>query len=217
MNKHWSPIFACMILLLSVAAAMAQPPAPPDRRDGPPPPPPPFELGRVLPPSVRDGIELTKDQADEIAKLEAEVKQRLEKILTPAQKDKIKDLRTRGPGGPGTPLDGSRPLIENAAIIIKAKHYRTMGPCIRMGNALGMPIIDAFEVVEVVKGSLPVNVKHIMVRAMTGDLENLKGGKVYLLRLTPSADTKSQLRDRKDDNPWLWVNCNELRHEKNPK
>ncbi len=75
------------------------------RGDGPPRDRPPrLELGRVLPPFAREELKLTRAQEEEIAKLEKEVKQRLEKILTAEQKKRLESLRPPGPGGP--PPDG---------------------------------------------------------------------------------------------------------------
>jgi hypothetical protein len=71
------------------AVAISQPP-PGGPRGGPP----PFEPGRLLPPFAEDALNLSPSQRDELAKLEADVKQRLEKILTREQMDQIK---RRGP------------------------------------------------------------------------------------------------------------------------
>lgn len=57
------------------------------------PPRPRYELGRVLPPPVRDQLKLTDEQAKNLAALEAEVKVALEKILT---KDQLATLPTIG-------------------------------------------------------------------------------------------------------------------------
>lgn len=103
-------------------------------------------------------------------------------------------------------------------IVVKAKHIHTRGPCIPIGGGLAMPIIDAFQVLEIVKGSLPKSVTTIQVRALSGNLPNVKKGEVNVLRLTRSADSKSQLEDRaKDGYTWLWVNAGELKVEAAPK
>lgn len=61
-----------------------------------------FELGRVLPPFMRERLELTADQKKQIDELEKEVKERLNKILTDEQKRTLE--RAGGPGGEkGTP------------------------------------------------------------------------------------------------------------------
>jgi hypothetical protein len=49
------------------------------------------ELGRILPPKARDELNLTKAQEKELARIEAEVKERLSKILTAEQKEKLED------------------------------------------------------------------------------------------------------------------------------
>ena len=86
--------------------------------------PPTLGLGKVLPPFVRDEIELTPEQEKQIADLERDVKQRLSKILTDEQKKKIESLRPKGPPdgndrkgpsddsekkGPRNGKDGKRP------------------------------------------------------------------------------------------------------------
>jgi hypothetical protein len=75
-------------------------------RDGPPGKdrkgPPPFRLGKVLPPHAVEMLELTDRQRQQIAALEKEVRQRLEKILTTRQKKLLESMRPPGgPGGPG--------------------------------------------------------------------------------------------------------------------
>ena len=85
----------------------------PPRREGPPPrrkgPPPPFEPGKVLPPRLRDELELTREQQQQLAKLEIEVKERFLYILTDEQKKKLKELEQRGPRGLRQPPEGGPP------------------------------------------------------------------------------------------------------------
>lgn len=65
--------------------------------------PPRFELGQVLPPFVRDRLELSEDQEEQLRALEKEVKAKLEKLLTPEQRKKLRSVRPPMPpqGGPG--------------------------------------------------------------------------------------------------------------------
>jgi hypothetical protein len=103
----WLTVAATLVLTL---AASGQPPGggrgqPPGRREGfpggqPPGGPPRFELGRVLPPFAREELKLSREQERQIADLENEVKERLNKILTADQKKQLENLRPRGPGGP---------------------------------------------------------------------------------------------------------------------
>lgn len=105
---------------------------PPDRRPGgprrrgeggPPPrphggspggPPGPFELGRVLPPHFCDELDLTAEQRDELSKLEREVKERLNTLLTDEQKERLASIGPppaprRGPDGPPGARGRGRP------------------------------------------------------------------------------------------------------------
>jgi hypothetical protein len=66
---------------------------------------PKYELGKLFPPFVREGLKLTKDQEKKISDLEAEVKEKLNKILTDEQKKTIETLTPPG-GGPGGPGGG---------------------------------------------------------------------------------------------------------------
>src|SRR5206468_4275814 len=95
---------AAVMGLAITAVVVAQPPGGRGGRGegrGPQGGPPPYELGKVLPPFVRDGLDLTDEQQKQLAELEKEVKEKLTKILTESQRKKIGELRPRGPGGPG--------------------------------------------------------------------------------------------------------------------
>lgn len=101
---------------LATATGYAQPPD----RGGPggrgPGSPPRFEPGRILPPHVREQIELTKEQEKTLADLEKLVKEKMERILTDEQRKKIGQAAPpggppgggRGPGGPGGPPPGEK-------------------------------------------------------------------------------------------------------------
>ena len=74
--------------------------------------PPKFQLGNVLPPMMKDELKLTKEQAAIVERIEKDVRDKLNKILTDDQKQTIENFRPRppmgGPGGPGGP-GGDRP------------------------------------------------------------------------------------------------------------
>jgi len=125
MNRTWRVILALAVAVIYGMTAGSQPPGQDNRGPGAPGRGGPggqggpgggggprFELGRVLPPFARQQLNLTKDQEEQIAKLEQEVKDRLSKILTEDQKKKLENLRPPGPGGgrggPGGP-PGGRP------------------------------------------------------------------------------------------------------------
>ena len=99
MSKRLFGLLALSAAALWAATAASQGP-PRGWKKGPP----RFELGEVLPPFARDAIELTAEQEQEIARLEQEVKRRLEKILTAGQKTRLRGLHPPPPGGP--PPDG---------------------------------------------------------------------------------------------------------------
>lgn len=60
-----------------------------------------FELGRLIPPPMKPMLELSEDQEQQLAALEKEVKEKLNKLLTDDQKKQLENMRMRGPGGPG--------------------------------------------------------------------------------------------------------------------
>lgn len=104
------------VLAVSVAA---QPGPDRDRDPGPPPgrqakgppggPPPRFQLGKVLPPFVMHEIDLSDEQRKQLDELEADVRERLNKILTAEQKARIQTIRPPFPPPPPQPRDGDRP------------------------------------------------------------------------------------------------------------
>jgi hypothetical protein len=64
---------------------------------------------KVIPPMVRDDLQLSEEQSKMVDELEKDVKERLSKILTGDQKKKLESFRPHGfafPGGPGGPRDG---------------------------------------------------------------------------------------------------------------
>jgi hypothetical protein len=57
---------------------------------------------------IRDRLELTDEQDQQVDQLEKEVKDKLMKILTTEQKKKLRDMRRQGPGLPPIPPGGGR-------------------------------------------------------------------------------------------------------------
>ena len=82
----------------------------PGRFGGPPQP------GQVLPSALQDRLALTDEQRKQVADLQKDVDAKLEKILTSAQKGRLREMRERGPGGfgppPGRPGGAPRPPEE---------------------------------------------------------------------------------------------------------
>lgn len=115
------PAFSAILICCGIAAALAvsawaQPPqrnsggpmqrgkGPPRNmnapaNDGPPGKGDRPEPGSVLPPFVRDQLQLTDDQMKKIAELESDVKTKLKRILTDDQMKQFEDLMHRGPPG----------------------------------------------------------------------------------------------------------------------
>ncbi len=65
-------------------------------RMGPPMPRP----GEILPPMLRQRLNLTAEQTTQVDDLQKEVDAKLDAILTADQKSQLKQVRGRGPGGP---------------------------------------------------------------------------------------------------------------------
>jgi hypothetical protein len=102
-------------LAIFVLTAVSQPPQ--DRDDRPdkkgPPPfdkkgPPPWRPGKIMPPHVRDYLNLSDEQENQIDDLEREVRTKLMKIFTEEQKERLQNFRDKGPKGPppGPDRDG---------------------------------------------------------------------------------------------------------------
>jgi hypothetical protein len=74
----------------------------------------PPQPGQIMPRILQEELKLTDDQKQQVAALQKEVDEKLEKLLTDEQKQQLKELRQRmgrGPGGrrPGGPGRGGPP------------------------------------------------------------------------------------------------------------
>lgn len=98
-----------VLAVLSFSAALAltsvaQPPGQPkDKKGDKGKGPPPFQPGTVLPPGLRAELKLTPEQEKQLVALEADVKQKLNMILTDEQKKAVEAFNPRGPGGKDFP------------------------------------------------------------------------------------------------------------------
>jgi hypothetical protein len=63
----------------------------------------PPQPGKVLPNFLQEQLNLTADQRKQLNDLQKQVDSQLERILTDAQRQQLKDMRDRGPGGFGPP------------------------------------------------------------------------------------------------------------------
>jgi|SRR5580704_9816104 hypothetical protein len=76
----------------------------------------PPQPGQIMPRFLQEELKLTDDQKQQVAALQKEVDEKLEKLLTDEQKQQLKELRQRmgrGPGGrrPGGPGRGGPPAM----------------------------------------------------------------------------------------------------------
>jgi hypothetical protein len=77
----------------------------------------PPQPGQVLPPFLQEALVLTEGQRKELDELQKEVDAKLAKILTEPQRQQLREMRERGPRGPGfggppggaPPREGRRP------------------------------------------------------------------------------------------------------------
>ncbi|MFO0946268.1 MAG: hypothetical protein U1D30_10020 [Planctomycetota bacterium] len=73
-------------------------------RGGPPPMPfPPPRPGDILPHFLQDELDLSEEQRKSLGELQKEVDSKLAEILTNDQKEQLKEIQRRRPGGPGGP------------------------------------------------------------------------------------------------------------------
>ena len=118
------------------------PPGGPGGQGGPPPggPGAPPRPGQVLPPFIQNELKLSDSQRLQLQELQKDVDSRLEKILTPAQRQQLQQVGRRGPGG----HDGGGPPENNESgrrrnLRDRSGPSRTGGPPGRPGGFAGGP------------------------------------------------------------------------------
>ncbi len=84
-------------LAIFFLTALAQPDEKKGPKKGPPGEKKGWEPGKIIPPFVRDNLDLTEDQAKKIDDLEKDVRDKLLKILTKDQLDRVKEMGDKGP------------------------------------------------------------------------------------------------------------------------
>jgi hypothetical protein len=92
---------ACFLAACALTGSSQPPGEPPKDKKGDKKGPPRFELGKVFPPPLREELNLTKEQEKQLADIEAELRDKLNKLLTDEQKKTAESFRPGGPGGPG--------------------------------------------------------------------------------------------------------------------
>lgn len=96
-----STLFLAAALLSDAATAQ-----PPRGKGGPGGFGPPMQPGQILPAFLRERLKLTPEQAKQFDALQKEVDEKLAKILTEAQRAKLKGMRGPGGGPPGKEKPG---------------------------------------------------------------------------------------------------------------
>jgi Spy/CpxP family protein refolding chaperone len=120
-------------------------------RQGPPkeappkgPPPGMAEPGLVVPPFVRDKLRLQEKQAQHVEELEKAARDKLDKILTEAQKKQFHDLLRQGPGGQGRPQEGKNPKKQDPGLSKPAdgiQWFATLAGGLEEARRTGRPIL----------------------------------------------------------------------------
>jgi len=100
--------------------------------------PPP---GTLLPTFLQDQLKLTPEQKKQVDHLQKEIDEQLDKIMTEEQRKQWKDMRTRGPGGPGIVIAGPGPGGLFRSYRIAADHPALAGKELKPG-----PKIEELEV-----------------------------------------------------------------------
>lgn len=113
-------------------------------------PPPKFAPGMVFPPGLREELKLTAEQEKAVAAMEKELKEKLDKLLTPEQKKIVEGFRPRppmgGPGGvPGGPPDMPPPPREKDEPLAKGTGgipwFATLDTGLAEAKRTGKPIL----------------------------------------------------------------------------
>jgi Spy/CpxP family protein refolding chaperone len=100
MRKRLAILLTLGLMSAMVWTASSQPREEKDKEKPPPPfgkKPLPFEPGKVLPPHIRERLELTDEQERQIDELEKEVRSKLFRILTKDQIKRVQEFKGNPP------------------------------------------------------------------------------------------------------------------------
>jgi hypothetical protein len=102
-------------------------------------------------------------------------------------------------------------------VVVRATYRQTKGPCFRDGDAWVMPLVDAFDIAEVLEGKF--HAKHITVRLFGEHAPHypreLVEGNEYVLCLRLSDETKADLREKEEKGyDFLWMDRCEIELQK---
>lgn len=140
------PAFAAVVMLFASSAA-TQPPGDKKGKGGPKGGGAKFELGQILPPALLADLNLTTEQMKELDAIKADLKAKLEKLLTDEQKKKVEAYRPTGPGsgdksgkgkkGPPTPA----PVEEVSKNDAPIQWFATLARGLAEAQRTGKPIL----------------------------------------------------------------------------
>jgi hypothetical protein len=143
------------------------------QRQGPPGP----RFGEVIPGFARDQIELTKDQAQSLELLEASVREKLAKVLTAEQVEKLKNPPPPPRfGGPGLPTPQRRQQVDTTP-------DPTPGPKLLLGGSLAS-VADP-------KTGQWFTTSGAVTEGILGDHKEEVSGRGFRLNSAPSPDSKN--------------------------
>jgi hypothetical protein len=138
------PVFAAVVMLFASSAA-TQPPGDKKGKGGPKGGAAKFELGQVLPPALLADLNLTTEQMKELDALKADLKTKLEKLLTDEQKKKVEAYRPFGPGSgdkAGKGKKGPPPMpVEEAKNDAAIQWFATLSRGLAEAERTGKPIL----------------------------------------------------------------------------
>ena len=124
--------------------------------------------------------------------------------------DSERDVRPGSGNGPDAPRPEANAGDRGPAVEVRARYYQTKGACVRVGDALVMPVVHGFQVVAVEAGTLPGD--RIEVHPLSGPGPDrprpLVEGSEYRLRVTPSERTRREWAQ--PGRAVLWVDSDEI-------
>ena len=104
----------------------------------------PPQPGQILPPMLRQRLAITPQQEKEIDALQKEVDAKLEKLLNAEQRQQLKEMRERGPGGFGPPpgRGGPAALAHHQVAVVLVGLVRLLVTTVRPHDSRGYDLLS---------------------------------------------------------------------------